>query len=109
MSLLSLGFPYYSGFLTGSAQAQGAAGATPGEQTCTMKVEGMTCGGCEVHVTSVLEELPGVSDASADAVAGTATVVYDSQADVASFPTTVGTKTPYTATACQVAAHAPKG
>ena len=111
VSLLSLGFPYYCGFLGGSAQAQGTPTTTASETlSCTMKVEGMTCGGCEVHVASVLNELPGVKSVSADSEAGTATVLYDGKADITAFPKTVESKTPYKAAACQSETAAnPKG
>jgi len=40
----------------------------------TLKVEGMTCGHCEMAVSKALGGLPGVKKASANAKAGTATV-----------------------------------
>lgn len=103
LATLSLGFPYYSGVLFGVADAQEGAPA-PGVSTCTMKVEGMTCAGCEVHVTSVLSELPGVKTASANSDKGAATVQFDpAAADLASFSKVVEAKTPYKASACESA------
>ncbi|HEY2863563.1 MAG TPA: cation transporter [Casimicrobiaceae bacterium] len=45
--------------------------------TITLKVEGMSCGGCVASVTRVLTALPGVSDATVSLQAGTAQVAYD--------------------------------
>ena len=42
--------------------------------TVTLKVEGMSCGGCVASVTRVLSALPGVSDAAVSLQAGTAQV-----------------------------------
>jgi len=46
-------------------------------QTVTLKVDGMTCGGCVASVTRVLKAAPGVSDAVVQLAAGSATVTYD--------------------------------
>ncbi|HEY7943782.1 MAG: heavy-metal-associated domain-containing protein [Burkholderiales bacterium] len=45
--------------------------------TITLKVEGMSCGGCVASVTRVLSALPGVSDATVSLEAGTAQVTFD--------------------------------
>ncbi|SIR80039.1 Copper chaperone CopZ [Haladaptatus litoreus] len=45
--------------------------------TTTIQVDGMNCGHCEQSVVDALEDLSGVSDASADHEAGTATVESD--------------------------------
>ncbi|MEP6997320.1 MAG: cation transporter [Betaproteobacteria bacterium] len=45
--------------------------------TVTLKVEGMTCGGCVASVTRVLTALPGVSAAAVSLQAGTAQVTFD--------------------------------
>jgi copper chaperone len=45
--------------------------------TITLKVEGMSCGGCVASVTRVLKALPGVSDAAVSLQAGTAQVTFD--------------------------------
>lgn len=46
-------------------------------ETVTMKVEGMTCGGCVASVTRVLKSTPGVSDAQVTLQPGAATVTFD--------------------------------
>jgi copper chaperone len=45
--------------------------------TVTLKVEGMSCGGCVASVTRVLTALPGVSDAAVSLQGGTAKVNFD--------------------------------
>jgi len=45
--------------------------------TITLKVEGMSCGGCVASVTRVLSALPGVSEAAVNLQAGTAQVSFD--------------------------------
>ena len=46
-------------------------------ETVTLKVEGMTCGGCVASVTRVLKATPGVTDAVVRLDAGSATVTFD--------------------------------
>lgn len=46
-------------------------------ETVTLKVEGMTCGGCVVSVTRVLKATPGVDDAVVRLDARSATVTFD--------------------------------
>jgi copper chaperone len=46
-------------------------------QTITLKVEGMSCGGCVASVTRVLKAVPGVGDVKVQLVPGTAEVSYD--------------------------------
>ncbi|MDR3086775.1 MAG: heavy-metal-associated domain-containing protein [Azoarcus sp.] len=43
----------------------------------TIKVQGMTCGGCVRNVTRVLEALPGVSEVKVSLEQASATVRYD--------------------------------
>lgn len=43
----------------------------------TLKVEGMTCTGCEGAVTRRVGELPGVESVDASHTAGETTVVFD--------------------------------
>ena len=46
-------------------------------ETITLKVDGMTCGGCVASVTRVLKATPGVSDAVVKLEAKSATVTFD--------------------------------
>ncbi len=46
-------------------------------QTQSLKVTGMTCGGCISSVTHALKAVSGVSDVKVSLAAGEATVQYD--------------------------------
>ncbi len=46
-------------------------------ETVTLSVKGMTCGGCVASVTRVLKALPGVDSAEVALQPGEATVRYD--------------------------------
>jgi len=46
-------------------------------ETVTLKVEGMTCGGCVASGTRVLKSTPGVDDAVVRLDARSATVTFD--------------------------------
>lgn len=44
----------------------------------TLKVEGMTCGGCATSIQNALNGHDGVTSAEADVAAGTVSVEFDS-------------------------------
>jgi copper chaperone len=46
-------------------------------ETQTLKVQGMTCGGCAASVTRVLKAVPGVSDVAVTLSLGEAKVAFD--------------------------------
>jgi copper chaperone len=46
-------------------------------ETTTIKVDGMSCGGCTASVTKVLSELPGVARVEVTLTPGQATVEFD--------------------------------
>jgi copper chaperone len=46
-------------------------------ETKTLKVEGMSCGGCVASVTRVLKAVPGVSAATVTLQPGEAKVTFD--------------------------------
>jgi copper chaperone len=48
-------------------------------ETVTLKVHGMSCGGCVASVTRVLRAIPGVGEVAVTLEPGTATVTYDPQ------------------------------
>ncbi len=54
----------------------GLFGKPKGEEL-VLKVEGMTCGHCVMHVEKALGELKGVKKATANLGKNTATVTYD--------------------------------
>ena len=58
--------------------------------TVTLKVDGMTCGGCVASVTRVLRTLPGVNDVAVTLRPGEARVEYDpARTDVAALKAAV--------------------
>lgn len=46
-------------------------------ETTTIKISGMSCGGCTASVTRVLSETPGVARAEVQLSPGQATVEFD--------------------------------
>ncbi len=46
-------------------------------ETTTLRIEGMTCGGCVASVTRVLKAVPGVTEANVTLTPGAATVTFD--------------------------------
>ena len=46
-------------------------------KTTVLKVQGMTCGHCELSVEEALDELDGVQGAKADRATGNVEVAYD--------------------------------
>ncbi len=46
-------------------------------ETTTIKITGMSCGGCTASVTKVLSETPGVAKVEVQLSPGQATVTYD--------------------------------
>ena len=59
--------------------AQSAVQAKPAEamKVCTVKVTGMTCGGCEAAVKLAAKKVTGVKEARASYSKGIAEVTYD--------------------------------
>ncbi len=60
-----------------AATAPGSITQAPTTKTVTLKVVGMTCGGCVLGTRTVLTRLPGVSKADVSYERGTAVVTYD--------------------------------
>ncbi len=48
-------------------------------ERATLKVSGMTCGGCETAIKRVLKQVSGVSDVTASHTSGTVEVTYDAE------------------------------
>ena len=53
-----------------------------GTTTTTLKVQGMTCGHCEMNVTRHLKEVAGVKEVKASAKDGNVEVKHDGKVDV---------------------------
>jgi len=69
-------FPGYVGLLFG-AQASTVETAAIASETRTIRIDGMTCAGCEVAVTTALSAVAGVLESSASYEHGTATITID--------------------------------
>lgn len=50
-------------------------------KTIDLKIEGMTCGHCEMSVTKELSKLPGAQDVKVSSASGTATLTVDDSVD----------------------------
>lgn len=79
LAILLLSFPYYSGaFFPEPASKAVATVAQPTQlQQASIKIEGMTCGGCEGSVDHALSSKEGVLEATASYEEGVAKVTYD--------------------------------
>lgn len=57
--------------------AESQTPATPVTETCTLKVSGMTCAGCEAAVRMAARSVDGVTDVKASYAKGNAEVTFD--------------------------------
>lgn len=74
-------FPNYVGLLVGGAESTPRED-TPAVETITLRIGGMTCKACAVHVRSGLEGLAGVRRARVDYEGSRATVETDGRVNV---------------------------
>ena len=79
ITLLLLSFPYFSGSFFPAPENKVAAAVAQAEQLqqASLKIEGMTCGGCESSVNHALSSKKGVLEAKASYEEGIARVTYD--------------------------------
>jgi len=72
-------YAYLKGFITGQSVAPQAAaqGKTVGVKSATLPISGMTCASCASRIEKGLGALSGVSKASVNFAAETATITYD--------------------------------
>lgn len=76
--LLLLSFPYYSNIFFYKTADKSVAVAEPVQlQQAILKIEGMTCVGCESSINHVLSSKEGVLEAKANYEKGTASISYD--------------------------------
>ncbi|MEX2564722.1 MAG: mercuric transport protein MerTP, partial [Cyclobacteriaceae bacterium] len=75
---VSIAFPYYSHIFFSSNDKKEVVivNASDAEKT-TFDVKGMTCGGCEAHVESEVNKLPGIVKVDANHKEATAKVEFD--------------------------------
>lgn len=74
-------FPNYVGLLVGGAEPAPREGTAPLE-TITLRIEGMTCEACAIHVRSGLEGVAGVHHAQVDYTGSQAAVETDGRVKV---------------------------
>ncbi|MGK7392898.1 MAG: mercuric transport protein MerTP [Candidatus Cyclobacteriaceae bacterium M2_1C_046] len=76
--LLLLSFPYYSSIFFYKTADKSVAAAEPVQlQQAILKIQGMTCVGCESSINHVLSSKEGVLEAKASYENGMASVTYD--------------------------------
>ena len=77
-SAVSIAFPYYSGiFFSGNTANKTIVVEERDLTEARLTIEGMSCTGCEHHVTKTLNDNRGVVEASSSYKTGTATVKFD--------------------------------
>jgi copper chaperone len=75
--LVVMGIAAALGLGVGTASAHAGALGARADKHVTLKVEGMTCGGCAAAVKMAAEKVDGVKEAKVSHEKGTAEVVYD--------------------------------
>jgi mercuric ion transport protein len=78
LSFLLITFPTYSKFFFNNNQSSIAEGRNQ-NKIIELKVSGMTCASCELHIESQIKKLPGVSLVKASYEKGSTTVEFDEQ------------------------------
>ncbi len=79
LAALMLTLPYYTHiFYPAKGQTQ-AVSSSP-IRTITFKIDGMTCGGCVVHITQEIKQLEGIVHVKTSYEKGNAIVSFDSTA-----------------------------
>ncbi|MDQ6482552.1 mercuric transport protein MerTP [Dyadobacter sp. LHD-138] len=77
-SVLLITFPSYSGLVYPQKQ-EAQQQISKADQTAFIKIKGMTCEGCEDHVTQEVNKLKGILQVQVSYKNGNATVKYDSK------------------------------
>jgi mercuric ion transport protein len=77
LAVVFLSFPYYSHHLIPEAKKTETLFDNSHFSIVSLNVEGMTCSGCEQHITHEVNQLSGVSAASASYQEGNATIEFD--------------------------------
>ncbi len=79
-ALASITFPYYNGIFYGHQASTWVAEDPANVYQVELKIKGMTCEGCEHHITQSVNLVPGVTDVSASYSKGNAIVKFDKSA-----------------------------
>jgi copper chaperone CopZ len=72
-----MAFPYYGHIFYPKADKETVVVSADNILEVKFNVSGMTCASCEEHVKHAVKELPGIVNASADAIAGIASIKFD--------------------------------
>lgn len=74
---LMLAFPYYAHIFYPNKQAVNSQITQENLETAEFDISGMTCTGCEEHITQAVNELDGIQSVDASYESGHATVQFD--------------------------------
>jgi len=74
---LMLAFPYYSHIFYPDTQASNIEFSQDNLETAEFNISGMTCTGCEEHITHAVNELEGIQSVHANYGKGNASVQFD--------------------------------
>ena len=77
LAIVFLSFPYYSHHLMPQSQASQNDFDKSHLVTLSVSVEGMTCTGCEQHITHEINQLPGIASISTSYEEGSASIEFD--------------------------------
>ncbi|MEA1784655.1 mercuric transport protein MerTP [Arenibacter sp. GZD96] len=77
-SALMLAFPSYAPIFSPTKEKEIVVVQATNITEITFRVNGMTCSGCEVHVTHAVHQLPGILDVTASYDDATTVVKFDS-------------------------------
>ena len=74
---LMLAFPYYAHIFYPDTKASNIQVSQDNIETAEFNISGMTCTGCEEHITHAVNELNGIQSVDANYEKGNATVQFD--------------------------------
>ncbi|SDB27798.1 Copper chaperone CopZ [Flavobacteriaceae bacterium MAR_2010_188] len=74
---LMLAFPSYSNIFYDGSKTENIAINPENLKTLEVKISGMTCSSCEVHIYHAIQELPGIKSVNASYEKGNAVVKFD--------------------------------
>lgn len=77
LAFVFLSFPYYSHYLILESQMSQKGFDNSNLVTLSLNVEGMTCTGCEQHITHEVNRLPGIASVNTSYKDGNATIEFD--------------------------------
>lgn len=76
-AILSIGFPYYSGVFFPDNKSDVVVVDKSSVHKINLRIEGMTCDACQVHVNHTVNELDGIINMSTSYVDGEAIIEFD--------------------------------